>query len=145
MPDNVVINPGSGGATIAADDIGSGVKAQRVKVGYGPDGSLVDVSPASPLPTQVQPGGTVGADRAAVTTPGTPTRLPAHAGIYGLTLRAMPGNQGLIYIGGPTVTFLSGFPLAAGEAMSLDVNNSNAVYLDAQDAGDAVALVWVST
>lgn len=49
MADNVTLNTGSGGDTIAADDIG-GVKTQRVKVQHGADGSATDVSTASPLP-----------------------------------------------------------------------------------------------
>ena len=49
MVDNVTTNPGSGGATIAADDIG-GVMHQRVKVQYGTDGSAMDVSAGNPLP-----------------------------------------------------------------------------------------------
>jgi hypothetical protein len=38
MADNVVITPGSG-ATIAADDIGGGILAQRIKLSLGPDGT----------------------------------------------------------------------------------------------------------
>jgi len=49
MADNVELNAGSGGDSIAADEI-SGVKHQRVKVQYGPDGSATDVSLAAPLP-----------------------------------------------------------------------------------------------
>lgn len=49
MADNIVLNAGSGGATIAADDISS-VWHQRVKVEYGADGSATDVSLANPLP-----------------------------------------------------------------------------------------------
>lgn len=38
-----------GSATIAADDIGSGLLVQRVKVGQGVDGSYADVNAAAPL------------------------------------------------------------------------------------------------
>lgn len=38
MADNFVANAGSGGSTFAADDIGSGVLASRVKNVVGPDG-----------------------------------------------------------------------------------------------------------
>lgn len=51
MADNTVLNAGSGGDTIATDDIG-GVKYQRVKVAFGADGSASDVSSAAPLPVQ---------------------------------------------------------------------------------------------
>lgn len=49
MADNTTLNTGSGGDTIASDDVG-GVKHQRVKIGYGTDGTATDVSTASPLP-----------------------------------------------------------------------------------------------
>jgi len=141
--DNVILSPMSGGPVIAADDI-AGVKVQRVKIGSGADGVYTDVSDTAPLPAQILAGPVVGNDRAAVADPGTAQPLPAHAGIYGLTVRAMPGNQGLIFLGGPAVTMLSGFPLAPGEAISLDVRDSSAVYIDAEQRNDAVAMVWVS-
>jgi hypothetical protein len=49
VADNTTINAGSGGDTIATDDI-SGVKYPRGKVGFGVDGSYVDVSASNPLP-----------------------------------------------------------------------------------------------
>lgn len=55
MADNTQLNSGSGGDTIATDDIG-GVKHQRVKVGFGNDGSYTDVSQGSPLPMLLADG-----------------------------------------------------------------------------------------
>jgi hypothetical protein len=49
MADNVVTNPGSGGATFATDEIG-GVHYPRTKLAHGADGQATDVSSASPLP-----------------------------------------------------------------------------------------------
>ena len=49
MADNTVLNTGSGGDTIASDDI-LGVKHQRVKVQYGADGSATDVDSINRLP-----------------------------------------------------------------------------------------------
>lgn len=50
MADNTLLNVGTGGDTIASDDIG-GIKFQRVKLIYGADGSNSgDVSSANPLP-----------------------------------------------------------------------------------------------
>lgn len=63
MADNTIINPGSGGDTIASDEVStlngsasSGVKVQRVKVMYGPDASATDVSSANPLPSIISDG-----------------------------------------------------------------------------------------
>lgn len=51
MVDDVILNAGSGGDTVAADDIG-GVKYQRVKVTFGADGAASDVTSTAtnPLP-----------------------------------------------------------------------------------------------
>lgn len=49
MADNFVSNPGSGGSTFAADDIGS-VLYLRTKPSHGADGSATDTSHAAPLP-----------------------------------------------------------------------------------------------
>lgn len=46
MADNTTLNSGSGGDTIASDDIG-GVKHQRVKLSVGADGSASDAIPVS--------------------------------------------------------------------------------------------------
>lgn len=49
MADNVTLNSGSGGDTIAADDVG-GVKYQVVKLAVGADGSASLVANANPIP-----------------------------------------------------------------------------------------------
>lgn len=54
MTDNSTLNPGTGGDVIAADDIASGVasgaKVQRIKNGFGADGTYSDVAPDNGLP-----------------------------------------------------------------------------------------------
>ena len=49
MTDNVILNPGTGGDTVAADDI-AGIKYQRIKTGFGEEGVYADVSLTDPLP-----------------------------------------------------------------------------------------------
>lgn len=53
MADNVAITAGSG-TTVAADDIGAGVLAQRVKPVWGVDGTGTDVTATTPLPVVPQ-------------------------------------------------------------------------------------------
>lgn len=55
MADNLAVTAGSG-TTIAADDIGGGVLAQRVKPVWGPDGTGndVDVASGKPMPVQIR-------------------------------------------------------------------------------------------
>lgn len=54
MADNVELNAMTGGAQVAADEIG-GVKHQRVKIQHGADGSATDASAADPLPVAASP------------------------------------------------------------------------------------------
>lgn len=51
MADNVGYTPGAG-VNIAADEVpaGSGVLVQRIKPTFGPDGTALDVSSATPMP-----------------------------------------------------------------------------------------------
>jgi hypothetical protein len=68
MADNTTLNTGSGGDTIATDDI-AGIKHQRVKVQYGVDGSATDVSDTNPLPVD-DAGGSLTVDNAALSVTG---------------------------------------------------------------------------
>ncbi len=52
MADNTILNLGAGGDTIATDDIGGGVKVQRVKLQFGLNGVATDVSATDPCPTK---------------------------------------------------------------------------------------------
>jgi hypothetical protein len=60
VADNTLLNLGSGGDTIASDDIGPGVKYPRVKITLGADGvNNGDVASGNPMPSNVtQVGGT---------------------------------------------------------------------------------------
>jgi hypothetical protein len=49
MADNTILNPGTGGDTIAADDV-AGVKYQVVKLDVGGDGATSGVTANNPLP-----------------------------------------------------------------------------------------------
>ncbi len=50
--DNITLNPGTGGAVLATDDVG-GVHYQVTKVGFGADGTISLVTSSSGLPTDV--------------------------------------------------------------------------------------------
>lgn len=55
MADNVILNPGVGGETVATDDVG-GVQHQKVKIEFGDDGVATMVSATNPLPVQFDIG-----------------------------------------------------------------------------------------
>lgn len=51
MADNVAITAGAG-TSVATDDIG-GIQHQRIKVGFGVDGTYADISDSNPMPVTV--------------------------------------------------------------------------------------------
>jgi hypothetical protein len=72
MADDVILNAGTGGDTIAADDIG-GKKFQRVKLIHGPDGTNSgDVSQQNPFPVSTPDSSAAGNITAADAVLGTP-------------------------------------------------------------------------
>jgi len=90
MADNVSLNPGVGGDTIAADEIG-GIKYQRVKLTLGADGANDgDISSSNPIPANII------------------AALPAGANIIG----ALVANQSV------NLTQIGGVALAFGQAVS---------------------------
>jgi hypothetical protein len=74
MADNVSISAGTG-TTVAADDIGGGVLAQRVKVVLGPDGTGIDAVGGSGVNGTGVMRVTMATDQGAIT-----TQLPAALG-----------------------------------------------------------------
>jgi hypothetical protein len=159
MVDNTTLNAGSGGDTIASDDIG-GVKHQRVKVEYGADGSATDVSNATPLPTFDRHDGrtlvqfySVGAASGAT---GVETLIAlAKAGTLGNAPAAAAGSL-LVPTGKrfriTSITFASrgnATATAQASAFSLRINAAGAVVaastgiaLQARTATPATALAW---
>lgn len=75
----------------------------------------------------------------------TAAQLPDVACHYA-TLKANPGNSGIVYVGGEGVTAAdmetdqtSGFPLSAGEQLDVVVANLNMLYAIATTDGDSLS------
>jgi hypothetical protein len=86
MVDNVTLNPGVGGAVVASDDI-AGVQYQRIKPGFGADGSYTDVSTTNPMPVTVPSGELIEAIEALRMTIGSLSRT------IGLSIPDLLGRQ----------------------------------------------------
>lgn len=127
MADNTLLNVGTGGDTIATDDIG-GIKYQRVKVTYGADGSSTDVSPTSPLPIISGNKVTYRAATAAVLVTATTVSVPFFL-IQGSATKTIRVQS--IIISGLTLTAVA------------YVNIGVAKYSTAATAGTATALTKV--
>lgn len=116
MADNTDLNAGTGGDTIATDDIG-GVKHQRVKIEYGVDGSATDVSDTNPLPID-DAGGTLTVD--------APTGTPVNVQIGDGTDQVLvtpAGDLNVAVANGPSVGSFSTFGhiITAGQNNAIEV------------------------
>jgi hypothetical protein len=120
MADNVELNAGSGGATIAADEVTPGIFHQRVKVQHGADGSATDVSTASPLPVSVAKTAlTPGAPAAASVGVTTAEAVAANANRKGMILTNT--SQATISLGfAADAVLLSGVTLFPGGIFKMD-------------------------
>lgn len=76
MADNTQLDLGAGGDLISTDDVGGGVKVQRVKLQIGADGSASDVHSGNPLPVS-DAGGSLTVDNAALSVVGGGTEATA--------------------------------------------------------------------
>lgn len=74
-----------------------------------------------------------------VTTAGTAEALAASSTrVLAVVIRAKSGNTDSIYVGASDVDSTDGFPLAAGEAITLNVRDLADVYVDAAVNGEGV-------
>jgi hypothetical protein len=78
--------------------------------------------------------------RQAVTTAGTAVQMPSQSIPDGkaIALVGIRGNTGDCYVGGSTVDSTNGIPLAAGQVLTLQVQNLDSIYIDAANDGDEV-------
>ncbi len=85
----------------------------------------------------------VGSAQATVTTAGTRVQLGTNT-CKSVTVKAKGTNTGLIYVGTSTVASSNGLILNAGEAVSMDITNTNLVYIDSSVNGEGVSYIFVN-
>lgn len=74
-----------------------------------------------------------------VTTAGTRVQLTTTStGIHTVSVRALTGNTGLIYIGNSAVASTTGVELSAGDAITITINDLSKVYIDSAVNGEGV-------
>ena len=143
MSDNVLLNLGIGGDSIAADEISS-IKYPRCKITLGANGfNDGDVSSVNPMPIVYSPAtafaGTYQNDvgEAAVQLLNNGAPLTA---LRGVIVKSLGGNSGKIYVGSSNgVTVATGFELIPGDAISLPLNNINLVWCISDTAAQKVS------
>ena len=146
MADNIVLNPGSGGSSLATDDVG-GIHYQLVKLAHGALDSATVVSTASPLPVDLRADNLSGnldvniaASGVTVTVSGTVT---ANAGTGTLTVAPTatlvddaafsPGTTPVIMLG---ATFDNVTPdsVDEGDAGAIRMSANRNLYVQLRDA-----------
>jgi hypothetical protein len=146
MADNVLLNLGVGGDSIAADEIdvgGTMVKFPRCKITLGADGvNENDVSSINPMPILNAPA-TAFAGTGQDPIDNVAFNLNAGASkvaLRGVIVKAMGGNSGKIYVGSSAgVTTGDGFELIPGDAVSLPLNNINLIWCISDTVGQKVS------
>ena len=61
--------------------------------------------------------------------------------VKGCLAKAGIANSGTVYLGGSGITAADGFPLRAGETLSLTINNLSILYMFFQTSGDSLVVL----
>ena len=108
---------------------------------------VVTVAQSAAVSTMLDPYATV--DNGWETAAAASTAYPAaSAGVacVSVVFKAHPGNSGRMFIGGSAVDgATNGFPLAAGDAISMRITNVNKVYYWAVTANDRLCWLVINT
>jgi hypothetical protein len=64
--------------------------------------------------------------------------------IKSVSIKALATNTGTVYVGNSTVASTNGYQLAAGDAIDVDVNNLNGVYIDVSVNGEGITYIAVN-
>ena len=76
-----------------------------------------------------------------VTTAGTQLALATTQAVKGVVIKAKAANTGVIYVGASDVSSTTGFALAAGESITLDIDDLATVYIDSSVNGEGVTYI----
>jgi hypothetical protein len=71
----------------------------------------------------------------------TATALASHALNTGVTISALSSNSGVVYVGPAGITSSTGFPLTAGASVTLNVPNTNLIYVLAATGSPVVSFI----
>lgn len=109
-------------------------------------GSSVEVSNdvGNPIPvTDVQPDFSHGQNSDIDSGANEQIVVAPNPAASGVLVKALTSNTGTIYIGGSGVSSANGFPLEAGDSVTIPVDDANKVYAIASI--DNQALAWIAT
>ena len=84
-----------------------------------------------------------GSGQLTVDAAGAAEQLPSQA-CKAVTIAALPGNAGDIYLGASDVDDTNGRVLEPGDAVDVAIDNLNRLYIDADTTDDGISYLWVS-
>ncbi len=96
------------------------------------------------VPTSEVAPTTVLNGKTTVTTAGTRVVLAGSTTVKSVTIKALAGNTGTIYVGSATVAAANGFQLAAGDTISIDLANLNTINIDSSVNGEGVSYLGIN-
>lgn len=85
----------------------------------------------------------VGSGQQNVTTAGTAVQLPSNA-CGSVVIKAKTTNTGNIFVGPSAVTSANGLILSPGESISMDITNTNLIYLNSAVNGEGVSYLYLN-
>jgi len=113
--------------------------------------SLKTVSPSNPLPVTVVTGGIgysfIGSGKKIISTAGTrETLVSSSTPCKEVLIMALPGNTGEIWVGDSNVSAANkiGIVLYKNDAVSIQIDNLQKIYLDATVNGEGVSYIYVN-
>ena len=148
MADNVTINASSGTANVASDDVG-GVQYQNVKIDVGGNGLSVPLSSSNPLPVTASTVNTsITNGRTVTVSANVAVLLASSTVVKEVIITAELDNTGVVVVGGSgvvsTLATRTGVPLNAGDSVSFQITNLNAINIAAVVATDGVTFMAFS-
>lgn len=99
---------------------------------------------ASAVPVSIAPPSLPYNNKVTVTTAANRVQLSSGLAVKSVTIKAGLSNTGVIYVGDSTVSASNGFELAAGDSVSMDIDNLNTIYIDASVNSQYVTYVAVN-
>lgn len=112
-------------------------------VGHGGSGVSLPVSVEGTVTTSDPALTSFGTAQATVTTAGTRVQLATNT-CKSMTIKAKSTNTGLIYVGNVAVTSANGFILSPGDSLSMDISNTNLVYIDSSVSAEGVSFLYAN-
>lgn len=130
---------------VYADQIGAAY-SQMLKMAWGADGVLTLVEDATPMPVAVNtpPDSvtTLTDGRKTIATAGTAAAIRASLACKWVIVTALKVNTADVYVGGASVSAdvdtEVGTPLAAGESLTIPIDNASKVFIDVLVNGEGV-------